>query len=122
MPTYVNPNKCDGCKALDKPACQYICPSDIMQLDAGSGREMGKAFNAEPDMCWECCWEVWDRFWCASTHILLYRRETRWPGYYYRADFPKIDEANWRCFVNSTYDAAANAWTMRTQAYLQIID
>ena len=50
MPTYVNPNKCDGCKALDKPACQYICPSDIMHLDKG----IGKAFNVEPDLCWEC--------------------------------------------------------------------
>jgi adenylylsulfate reductase subunit B len=50
MPTYVNPNKCDGCKALDRPACQYICPSDIMALDTS----IGKAYNLEPDMCWEC--------------------------------------------------------------------
>ncbi|MFQ5883388.1 MAG: adenylyl-sulfate reductase subunit beta [Candidatus Methylomirabilales bacterium] len=50
MPTYVNPDKCDGCKALDKPACMYICPSDIMHLD----KSIGKAFNIEPDLCWEC--------------------------------------------------------------------
>ena len=50
MPTYVNPDKCDGCKALDRPACHYICPSDIMALDPA----LGKAFNIEPDMCWEC--------------------------------------------------------------------
>src|SRR5262249_24741000 len=50
MPTYVNPNKCDGCKALDRPACHYICPSDIMALDTRTG----KALNIEPDMCWEC--------------------------------------------------------------------
>ena len=50
MPTYVNPNKCDGCKALDRPACHYICPSDIMALDPS----LGKAYNLEPDMCWEC--------------------------------------------------------------------
>lgn len=50
MPTYVNPDKCDGCKALDRPACYYICPSDIMALDPA----LGKAFNIEPDMCWEC--------------------------------------------------------------------
>ena len=50
MPTYVNPNKCDGCKALDRPACHYICPSDIMALDPA----LGKAYNLEPDMCWEC--------------------------------------------------------------------
>ena len=50
MPTYVNPNKCDGCKALDRPACHYICPSDIMALDPA----LGKAYNLEPNMCWEC--------------------------------------------------------------------
>ena len=50
MPTYVNPDKCDGCKALDRPACQYICPNDLMALD----RSLGKAWNQEPDMCWEC--------------------------------------------------------------------
>ena len=60
------------------------------------------------------CWEVWDRFWCASAHMqhLLYRQETRWPGYYYRGDFPEIDDENWRCFVNSRYDVTTNTWTM----------
>ena len=24
----------------------------------------------------------------------MYREETRWPGYYYRGDFPKLDEKN----------------------------
>ncbi len=50
MPTYVNPDKCDGCKALDRPACHYICPNDLMVLDPA----IGKAFNREPDLCWEC--------------------------------------------------------------------
>ncbi len=50
MPTYVNPDKCDGCKALDRPACMYICPNDLMTLD----RTLGKAWNQEPDLCWEC--------------------------------------------------------------------
>ena len=50
MPTYVNPDKCDGCKALDRPACMYICPNDLMLLD----RALGKAWNQEPDLCWEC--------------------------------------------------------------------
>ena len=50
MPTFVNPHKCDGCRALDRPACMYICPADLMKLDIS----MGKAFNQEPDACWEC--------------------------------------------------------------------
>jgi adenylylsulfate reductase, subunit B len=50
MPSYVNPEKCDGCKALDKTACQHICPNDLMVLNKTSM----KAFNREPEMCWEC--------------------------------------------------------------------
>ena len=50
MPSYVNPEKCDGCKALDKTACQHICPSDLMVLD----KEAMKAWNMEPELCWEC--------------------------------------------------------------------
>ena len=50
MPSFVNPDKCDGCRALDRPACMYICPHDLMTLD----KVLGKAFNQEPDQCWEC--------------------------------------------------------------------
>jgi len=50
MPTYVNPSACDGCRALDQPVCRYVCPSDIMHVDASTG----KAYNIEPDLCWEC--------------------------------------------------------------------
>ena len=50
MPSYVIPDKCDGCKALDKTACQYICPNDLMVLN----KDLMKAYNREPEMCWEC--------------------------------------------------------------------
>ena len=50
MPSYVLQDKCDGCKALDKTACQYICPNDLMVLD----KNKMKAYNREPEMCWEC--------------------------------------------------------------------
>ena len=50
MPSFVIPEKCDGCKALDKTACQHICPNDLMVLD----KEQMKAWNVEPDLCWEC--------------------------------------------------------------------
>jgi adenylylsulfate reductase subunit B len=33
MPSFVIVEKCDGCKALDKTACQHICPNDLMALD-----------------------------------------------------------------------------------------
>ena len=50
MPSFVNVEKCDGCKALDKTACQHICPNDLMVLN----KETMKAYNREPEMCWEC--------------------------------------------------------------------
>ena len=50
MPTFVHMDKCDGCRALDRPACMYICPHDLMALDV----TMGKGYNQEPDLCWEC--------------------------------------------------------------------
>jgi adenylylsulfate reductase subunit B len=50
MPSYVNPEKCDGCKGGDRTVCMYICPNDLMILDP----EAMKAYNQEPDQCWEC--------------------------------------------------------------------
>jgi adenylylsulfate reductase subunit B len=50
MPSFVITEKCDGCKALDRTACQYICPNDLMVLD----HELMKAHNQEPEQCWEC--------------------------------------------------------------------
>jgi adenylylsulfate reductase subunit B len=50
MPSFVLSEKCDGCKALDTTACQHICPNNLMVLDP----TQMKAFNQEPDMCWEC--------------------------------------------------------------------
>jgi adenylylsulfate reductase subunit B len=50
MPTYVDPEKCDGCKGGEKTACMYICPNDLMILDP----EEMRAFNQEPEGCWEC--------------------------------------------------------------------
>ena len=50
MPSFVIPDKCDGCKALDKTACQYICPNDLMVLN----KDTMKAFNQDPSQCWEC--------------------------------------------------------------------
>lgn len=50
MPSFVINDKCDGCKALDRTACQYICPNDLMVLD----KETNKAYNRAVEMCWEC--------------------------------------------------------------------
>ena len=52
----------------------------------------------------------------------LYREETRWPGYYYRADFPKIDEDHWgNVFVNSKYDQEKDEWEMIKRPVIRYI-
>ena len=69
------------------------------------------------------CWEVWDRLWCAEAHVrhMLFREETRWPGYYYRGDFPNLDEENWKVFTNSRYDTEGNQWELEKVPFLSKI-
>jgi len=60
------------------------------------------------------CWENIHRTWQAESHIrsILFREETRWPGYYFRADTPKMDDENWLCFVNCRWDPDSGDWEM----------
>jgi len=60
------------------------------------------------------CWENKHRMYQAEAHVrsMLFREETRWPGYYFRSDFPKM-EKDWECFVNCKYDAKSGEWEMK---------
>jgi adenylylsulfate reductase subunit A len=60
------------------------------------------------------CWENVHRMYQAEAHVrsILFREETRWPGYYFRADKPDMDNKNWLAFCNCTYDKNKNEWTM----------
>jgi len=60
------------------------------------------------------CWESVHRMWQAEAHLrtVQFRKETRWPGYYFRADFPKMDEENWKCFVNCKWDRGTGEWSL----------
>lgn len=51
------------------------------------------------------CHEVIDRVDISEVLInhLLYRRETRWPAYQSRTDYPDRDDLNWLKFINSRY-------------------
>jgi len=59
-------------------------------------------------------WELKHRVWTSEAVLrhTLYRQETRWPGYYYRGDFPKLDDAKWHAFTASRYDAKTGEWQM----------
>jgi len=67
-------------------------------------------------------WENVHRMWQAEAHVrtIMHREETRWPGYYFRADKPKIDNDNWEKFVNLTYDVKEDKWNMFTRDILHL--
>ncbi len=60
------------------------------------------------------CWENFHRMYQAEAHVrsIMFREETRWPGYYFRSDKPKMDEKNWHCFVNCRLNPASDEWEM----------
>jgi len=68
------------------------------------------------------CWENYHRILSVEAHArhILFREESRYPGYYYRGDFLAIDDKNWKCFVNSTYDAEKNTWELKKVPYVEI--
>ncbi|BDD86113.1 adenylyl-sulfate reductase subunit alpha [Desulfofustis limnaeus] len=70
------------------------------------------------------CWENYHRIWCVETHIrhMEFRKESRYPGFYYRSDFPTCDDENWRCFVNSTFNPETKEWKCEKVECLNIIE
>jgi len=68
------------------------------------------------------CWENVHRMYQAEAHVrtILYREETRWPGYYFRSDKPKLDEDNWHCFVNCKLNPETHEWTMLKRPILKV--
>jgi adenylylsulfate reductase subunit A len=68
-------------------------------------------------------WENYHRILAAEAHMqhIKFREESRYPGYYYRADFMRIDDQNWKCFVNSNYDRKTAQWSCKKVAYKQLI-
>ena len=68
-------------------------------------------------------WENYHRLMTAEAHMkhIQFREETRYPGYYYRADFLDLDDDNWSVFVNSRYDRKTREWTLRKVPYVQLI-
>jgi adenylylsulfate reductase subunit A len=69
------------------------------------------------------CWEQYHRLWTVRLHMthIMFREETRYPGFYYRGDFLGLDDSKWKCFVNSTYDPATKETKVFKKAYYQII-
>ena len=85
---------------------------DLLHLGADSLHQLMRA------------WELQHRVLaseCVTQHT-LFRKETRWPGYYYRADHPKLDDSDWHCFTLSRYDPESGEWAMEKAPIHHIID
>ncbi|MFQ5596530.1 MAG: adenylyl-sulfate reductase subunit alpha [Nitrospiria bacterium] len=67
--------------------------------------------------------EIIDRVDVAQVLVehLSYRKETRWPTYHTRRDYPDRDDVNWLKFVNSVRDPKSGEIQMTTRPYEQII-
>jgi adenylylsulfate reductase, subunit A len=59
------------------------------------------------------CWENVHRTWQGEVHMrtILFREETRWPGYYFRTDTPEMKD-EWHVFANVTYNRDSKEWAM----------
>ncbi len=68
-------------------------------------------------------WENYHRVLTAEAHMkhIQFREESRYPGFYYRMDFNLIDEKNWKCFVNSTYDRKAKKWKVFKKTHVDLV-
>jgi adenylylsulfate reductase, subunit A len=69
-------------------------------------------------------WELHHRILTAESvaRHTLFRTETRWPGYYYRADHPKLDDSAWHCFTGAQYDAKTREWQMSKLPVHRIVE
>jgi adenylylsulfate reductase, subunit A len=84
---------------------------DCEKLAAGDLHELMRA------------WEIKHRIWTVEAHLrhIQFRKESRYPGFYYQADYPGQDDANWFCFVNSKYDPKTGKVDTFKKDYIKII-
>jgi adenylylsulfate reductase subunit A len=69
-------------------------------------------------------WELKHRLVASEsvTHHTMFRKETRWPGYYYRGDHMKLDDKDWHCFTLSQYDRNTGEWALEKAPVYHIVD
>ncbi|MDM8567571.1 adenylyl-sulfate reductase subunit alpha [Candidatus Halobeggiatoa sp. HSG11] len=68
-------------------------------------------------------WENYHRIITAEAHMkhIQFREESRYPGFYYRMDKNFVDEENWKCFVNSTYDKKTKEWSLKKVPHVDLV-
>jgi adenylylsulfate reductase subunit A len=68
-------------------------------------------------------WELHHRVRTAESVFqhTMFRKETRWPGYYYRGDAMKLDDKNWHVLTVSHRDRKTGAYTMEKAPLYHLI-
>ncbi len=97
---------------------------DVAEHKLGMLKEDAKKMRAKDLHELLRAWENYHRILTAEAHMkhIQFREESRYPGFYYRMDFNIVDEENWKCFVNSTYDKATQTWNCFKVEHVDVVD
>jgi adenylylsulfate reductase subunit A len=132
-PSYINPLQ--GLQRLEKIMDEYVGGYSMFYVTndplLNRGLELLEMLTedfehigAEDLHQLQRAWELQHRILTAESvaRHTLFRQETRWPGYYYRADHPKLDDADWHVFTGSQYDPNTGEWTMSKLPVHRIVE
>jgi adenylylsulfate reductase subunit A len=132
-PGYINPLQ--GLQRLEKIMDEYVGGYGMFYVTSepllNRGLELLKmltedfeSIGADSLHQLQRAWELQHRILTAESvaQHTLFRQETRWPGYYYRGDYPKLDDGGWHCFTGSQYDAKTGAWDMSKLPVHRIVE
>lgn len=97
---------------------------DVAEHKLGMLKEDAKKMRAKDLHELLRAWENYHRILTAEAHMkhIQFREESRYPGFYYRMDFNIVDEENWKCFVNSTYDKTTQTWNCFKVEHVDVVD
>jgi adenylylsulfate reductase subunit A len=87
-----------------------FCLEDTEKIGAKNLHELMRA--------WENIHRTWVAQACARTRLA--RKESRWPGYYYKFDYPYLKEDQ-KHFVNVKYDGEKKEWEVIERPMIPII-
>src|SRR5213082_2042375 len=122
-PSYINPLQ--GLQRLEKIMDEYVGGYSMFYVTSEHLLKRGlellqmltedfESIGAENLHQLQRAWELQHRIATGESvaRHTLFRQETRWPGYYYRGDYPKLDDSEWHCFTGSQYDSKSGEWNM----------
>jgi adenylylsulfate reductase subunit A len=122
-PNYINPRQgLDRLQKLMDEYCggfgvNYMTNDKLLQIGLKKMKILGEDLEkvaAEDIHELLRAWELKHRFLTSESVFqhTLFRKETRWPGYYYRGDAMKLDDENWHVLTVSRRDPKTGEYTM----------